>query len=1722
MKAPRLETRRAPEFAAELRERARAWLPSWALSDGDRDFGHALLDIAARFSSEVAERLDRAGEKMQRGFLDWLAIRPEAARPARMPVVFKLAETAKTPVDAPSLVRMQIDAAGANVIFETETEVRLIPGNVDVVVGVDADKDAIYLPPPGLSDLEPLEPLPVQWQLKSFAPVDATLLQVDPEAGLAADFVVEAAGQQYRIVKADKEIITIDPPLSSELPALTVLRKVAAFAPFDGKTRNRQEHAVYLGDETLLDLESAATIALAGAQSLREGVTWQYWGKVGLEEEAGWRTLKPAPDDKQQSGALVLTKPKGAVEPTEIAGKSSRWIRGITRNVPATQQPFQTDELSLGINPFECDDPKAFPPIAELPPIEAEGMANTQPLVLESVFYPLGREPRQFDAFYVGSPEAFSKPGARVQLHFEMGDPSFESLAYLRSGVGTHSTLAGVGGDGHLYLLALNGGQLTRDNRGPLRPPSPGPNGAANDEPPILLESRPAYRPAMWWEETSPITGNTNIAVATADTVWMWRNVWPSVTASGWHNLGVVGPVSVSAAKIAGIVHLEDGLKGRLFALRDGKLFRRNLNDANATWTAFETKDNANVTVKLQTIVPILLEQGGDVVPGTVAEGLIGVGDNERLYAVTDLLSDPATCTELLVDVAIGIAPAAVRRSNDRLIAVAVHKDLNGLRAFRSTAAAGSFVLDDDDDQPVDVQGFIGHSIDVNRNSGVLTFALTVQDAAQSSALVLWTPFVPPLPLISTIPSGVGIAGGAPALLPAYVIVPAESSQLMVSPFSVGDVLQFQTVLETAIVAKTAADQLQASDQIAIPISETAGEIDYQLEAVIPPAVTTGGETLYPFHFPSVDADVYVARAPATNLHGDVDANDFELLTLDAAHGPISTDTFLLITSDVPSTRVHRIDVIVDANLGIVRLDRNIDIADPNNPVDYRIVEPSAADLRPLMNLTPANNNWSVSLLDRTYLAFPDGVPQRQRGKAFTDDGSGHPLLVVLQAPWTTAPADPADDPVTFLVDATVGEWSAQLGDPSSNPALSWEYANGTGWWKLDPIEDQTLNLKRTGNVWFAVPADLRPMDWAGRTNHWIRARLIGGDYGKEIVTVKNILGGQAIERSTAGLRPPLVLTLNVAYKLCTTTRPAFVLAKDSGSMRDQSEANRTRGAIVEAFVPLAVALGRLSGAAATADAQPDPCPLPCGCPGESEDRRPPAGSRPAAGGTASSTSVGRALFIGLKASPSGVPVNVLLLVDKESPHEQFAPMKIDALVADRFVPIVANDTTRALGESGLLSMAFAVEPTPRELFGRENLTWLRLTPGGSAATDQWTPSLRGAYLNAVWASAAETLTRELLGSSQGAPNLTVFLARPPVLRDSLELRVREPLGEEERNALREHDETRQWSGGRQPAEIQRAEARRSTRVLSDVEGLPGHWVLWDRVTDPGDEEPGARVYALDEADGEIRFGDGQHGMIPPIGRDSIVAFSYRRTEIGGSETNDVPANSVGARATLNLVSPVESVEAVFAADRAAGGAPPESDERVVRFGMSRLRHRRRAVTARDFEDLALESSPDIVQARCFVRPGVVRLVVVMRGEDPLPDAAEVRELRSLLLEVAPAALGDALQIEGPRLRRLRILLRLRVATLDHAGEVAKDVQERIAKLFDTQAWPLGANPSEEDIALALIDTRHLESLATVSLREVLPDGTERPWNGGLQPADLVLLDKDPIRLQFETVEVIA
>jgi hypothetical protein len=1689
---PRLDTRRTRELRTELLERARAWIPSWDLSDEQHDLGKALLDVAARFSAEVTERLDGAGEKMRRGFLDWLAVRGDAARPSRVPVVFKLTDSAQDAVLADAPIRLQVDTGGVPVAFETEQDVRVIPGGIASVVAVDADADAFYLPAPGLSDLQPLEPLPVEWELKTFAAASAKTLQVTPDTGLAKGMFIEAGGRQYEIEEANGEIVKITVPLSADLPPGTLLRKVTVFTPFEAGTQNQQEHALYLGHMELLNIEAAATIDIVGLAKLDPSAKWQYWGKRAPAEASDWQTLEQR---DAGAGALVLEKPAGAVEVKDINGISSRWLRAYMKKVDGA--PTQVDTIELRIN---STAPLACPPAGTAPPpLRAEGMANATPLVLTQPFLPLGKEPRQFDAFYLGSEEAFSKKGASVQLCFELADPSFQALSAVRRGGFLDQVAAGVGRDRALHLFtsdAATGSLRPLHDRDPVRPPLPGFMGTTPPGDGVTLDSEPPWRLPVFTEPGFP---GFLVGVAAGDSVWVWVE-HPSKDLSGWFPFGQL-PVGQAGSSdpIDGLVFLR--ASARMVALRGGKVFVRDWPFGPA-WNEV-TLTFAGNPVTVRVIAPIFSRAVDGL---TTDAGFLAISDAAELLNVTFTGSTTATGTEVVVGRQFTAVEPVGFANPGGLTVVAV---LDASPPALIARDAGGTV-------EVDLGGGtrVVQALDFSFDAAgaVMAVACLQNDASQKRTLATWTPFgSAPQPVFETaIPDEVGGPSGPPTIIGNFVMVPTFTAAILVARVDLSLRTTLAAPLRTALVVP-ASSGITTTDFVAIPVAPTPS---LQLEPV-PAGVTVGDRTLFEFDVVSIDGEVSLFRA-SQEFNGV--ATSLTKVTL--SHTLTGEEGLLLIETDKPPA-LYKVSGINPATK-VATLASSLQFSTaPTFPVTvkYRVRERMSDAHWPLLRPSGANANWDPRVLDRTALFFPGPNSEFQAADAFKIDAAGHPELVVLRRHFDNAPSLTAGS-VAFIVNGAIGTFAIQLGDSSANPELSWEYSDGKGWSGLNVTLDTTRNLKVTGVVQFKVPAGLAPSDWAGKTNHWIRARLIGGDYGREKVTVTSVTNGntttQNVHRSTDGIRAPSVVSLHITYRLSDEVRPTFVLAQDSGSYRDQSDANRTGGAMVEAFVSLAVMLGRLAGTGAppVSTAVAKECPPNCQCHGALAAGTDAAvsPSSPAETGSLQTArpATGRTLFLGLSAPPTEAPVNALLLVDREHDYSGLAPMAIEALVADRLVPIVADDTTRALGESGVLSMAFAVPPTPREMFGK-TLSWLQLRPrpaagGASGAGFTWSPALRGAYLNAVWASATETMTRELLGSSDGAPRMTFTVARPPLLKDSLELRVREPLGDEERADLRSRDD----------------------RLVLTTEDPRADWVLWTRVVDPADEGPDARVYGLDEATGRITFGDGLHGMIPPIGRDSIVAFSYQRTETGADAGGTVPGNTVAPRAPFNLVSPVEGVETVIAADQAAGGAPPESDDRVLRFGFAKIRHRRRAVTARDVEDLTLQSSPDVVQARCLMRRGYARLIVVMRGARPQPNASQVRELRRLLLEVSPVALAapGALRIEGPAVRKLRIELTLRIPTLDQAGDVGRDVKKRVARLFDTaeggadgQGWPLGTSPGEGDIAYALMDIPGLESVAQVNRREAKDRRSDGRWPESLKPNELAVLADDPVRLSFVTAE---
>src|SRR5262249_3202907 len=103
-----------------------------------------------------------------------------------------------------------------------------------------------------------------------------------------------------------------------------------------------------------------------------------------------------------------------------------------------------------------------------------------------------------------------------------------------------------------------------------------------------------------------------------------------------------------------------------------------------------------------------------------------------------------------------------------------------------------------------------------------------------------------------------------------------------------------------------------------------------------------------------------------------------------------------------------------------------------------------------------------------------------------------------------------------------------------------------------------------------------------------------------------------------------------------------------------------------------------------------------------------------------------------------------------------------------------------------------------------------------------------------------------------------------------------------------------------------------------------GYWVRYRAVDSFFDSRPRSRHYLRNPLNAKITFGDGIKGMLPPAGRNSIVA---RRYQVGGGTKGNVNSNTL-----TQLTRAIAYVEKCYNVMPAAGGSNAESiDEAKAR-----------------------------------------------------------------------------------------------------------------------------------------------------------------------------------------------
>jgi predicted phage baseplate assembly protein len=367
-------------------------------------------------------------------------------------------------------------------------------------------------------------------------------------------------------------------------------------------------------------------------------------------------------------------------------------------------------------------------------------------------------------------------------------------------------------------------------------------------------------------------------------------------------------------------------------------------------------------------------------------------------------------------------------------------------------------------------------------------------------------------------------------------------------------------------------------------------------------------------------------------------------------------------------------------------------------------------------------------------------------------------------------------------------------------------------------------------------------------------------------------------------------------------------------------------------------------------------------------------------------------------------------------------------------------------------------------------------------------PRLRRVLLNTTWAAQVTTVQDEILGSSNGNPGQAFTTAQAPV-QPGQQVLVRE----RERPA---------------PADEQALAAEEgpdAVTVTRDVAGQPDEiWVRWHGVPDFHQSGPRDRHYTVDALTGEIRFGDGSAGMIPPHGQNN-VRVTYRT---GGGEEGNRAAGTI-----VELKSGVPYVDGVTNHEPAQGGAPREPIERLQARGPRVLRHRDRAVTAQDLEDLAVTASAEVARVAAIVpafspynlwldpkapvpapehaatdagRMGVI-VVPNTAAARPAPSLGLLRRVQAHLQERCPPTAD--LWVAGPEWIAVTVAATVVPTSFEEAdavGDRARTAVERFLHPLtggpDGQGWAFGRRPHHSDLSALLEKVRGVDHIRSLSV----------------------------------------
>lgn len=500
---------------------------------------------------------------------------------------------------------------------------------------------------------------------------------------------------------------------------------------------------------------------------------------------------------------------------------------------------------------------------------------------------------------------------------------------------------------------------------------------------------------------------------------------------------------------------------------------------------------------------------------------------------------------------------------------------------------------------------------------------------------------------------------------------------------------------------------------------------------------------------------------------------------------------------------------------------------------------------------------------------------------------------------------------------------------------IVYEYSISEGKWGSLSVVDNTFNFTQAGNIAFETPKNIDKVIINAKEGYWIRAKIISGNYGEEETSTYENGEVQTIK---ATLNPPVLSSLNIKYSLKRKDLEGCTSLNNYQYENVEFDKNR----------PLSIFK--------TNSIKED------------------------------------ALYFGFDSYLSEQYLDIFFDIETSASFNNNQRLiEWEILIDNEWKRLKIEDNTDSLNTSGDIRIILPkIDKLETYSLYLESLDRMWIKAKVKFNTLENFPKINNVLLNSVMVMQKETYKDEVLGYSNGLPDVTFTLQNKNLV---------------------------------------------SAPLISVDEEI---YKAVDRFIDYGFDD---NVFVFNGLSGKIEFGDGKNGKIPPLG-SKIIVNSYEVTN--GSNGNVAKDKISILKDSINYV---DSVHNIFMAKNGHSG---DTIEDLKRNAPNVLNTMNRAVTIEDYEHLSNAFSPYIKKTKCILKDS--KVVVLIMSENILRDKGFINvnfmnELQSYLTKVSIVTIIP--RVESVNIVNLQLKLKLKYVDDTNTPTRTKVESELLEKLKD-------------------------------------------------------------------------